>query len=60
MAPHHHDDVVHLHEHASHSHFHGLIDPTIATTARHMGHQMVVCGIARHRWHPVIDPDIES
>jgi cation diffusion facilitator family transporter len=36
MAHHHHDHASHPHEHAGHRHVHGVIDPTIATTARGM------------------------
>jgi cation diffusion facilitator family transporter len=36
MAHHHHDHASHPHEHAGHRHLHGVIDPTIATTARGM------------------------
>jgi cation diffusion facilitator family transporter len=34
MAHHHDDRSSHPHEHASHSHLHGVIDPTLVTTAR--------------------------
>jgi Co/Zn/Cd efflux system component len=33
MAHHHHDHASHPHEHAGHHHLHGVIDPTIASTA---------------------------
>jgi Co/Zn/Cd efflux system component len=36
MAHHSPDRPSHTHEHASHSHLHGIIDPAIATTARGM------------------------
>jgi len=36
MAHHNPDRPSHTHEHASHSHLHGVIDPAIATTARGM------------------------
>jgi divalent metal cation (Fe/Co/Zn/Cd) transporter len=34
MAHHHTDRFSHPHQHAGHSHLHGVIDPTLVTTAR--------------------------